>query len=95
MQGIILAWYLPGILKESRQVSLFTLIDHYFKFGVFQNEMVTAMAKLHPLVGKKQRGALWREDPGNFASGTKDPQGLFNISPAWFQQGHEVSYFSL
>ena len=28
MQGIILAWYLPGILKDSRQVRLFTLFDH-------------------------------------------------------------------
>ena len=28
MQGIILAWYLPNILKESWQVSLFILPDH-------------------------------------------------------------------
>jgi hypothetical protein len=27
MQGIILAWYLPGILTDFRQVSLFTLSD--------------------------------------------------------------------
>ena len=27
MQGIILAWYLPGILTDSRQVSLFALSD--------------------------------------------------------------------
>ena len=28
MQGIILTWYLPGILTGSRQVSLFALSDH-------------------------------------------------------------------
>jgi hypothetical protein len=26
MQGVILAWHLPGILKDSRQVRLFTLV---------------------------------------------------------------------
>ena len=28
MQGIILPWYLPGILKDSQQVRLFTLFEH-------------------------------------------------------------------
>jgi hypothetical protein len=30
--GVILAWHLPGILKDSRQVSLFTLSDHCIKY---------------------------------------------------------------
>ena len=28
MQGIILAWYLPGIMTNSRQAGLFSLSDH-------------------------------------------------------------------
>jgi hypothetical protein len=31
MHGIILAWHLPRILKDSRQVSIFTSSDHYIK----------------------------------------------------------------
>ncbi|KAH9983365.1 hypothetical protein BJV77DRAFT_966873 [Russula vinacea] len=31
MHGIIMAWYLPGILKDSRQEHLFTLSDHCSK----------------------------------------------------------------
>ena len=29
MHNVILAWYLPGILDASRQVSLFILSDHH------------------------------------------------------------------
>jgi len=28
IHGIILAWYLPGILSDSRQVGIFSLSDH-------------------------------------------------------------------
>lgn len=52
-----------------------------------------ATEKLHPLLGKRQSGALWRGDADNFVKGTKDPPGVLNISPAWFQQGHDVSCF--
>ena len=31
MQGIILAWYLPGILKDSWQVGLDNLSNHHIK----------------------------------------------------------------
>ena len=97
MQGIILAWYLPGILRDSRQVSLFTSSDRriFIKYNVCQSEMMAATANLHPLLGKRQSGASWRSDPGNFPSGAKGVHGSVNISPAWFQQGHEVSCASL
>jgi hypothetical protein len=92
--GIILAWYLPGILQDSRQVSLFTLSDRCIKFDLFQNKMMAATEKLRPLLMKRQIGASWRTDPKKFCPGTKGPKGSVDISPAWFQQGHEVSYFS-
>jgi hypothetical protein len=57
--------------------------------------MMEATEKLRPLLGKHQSGALWRGDPANFASGTESPPGVLNISPAWFQQAHEVSCFRL
>jgi len=34
-QGMILAWHLPGILNDSRQVSLLTLSNHCIKYNVF------------------------------------------------------------
>jgi hypothetical protein len=37
------------------------------------------------------KGSSWRADPTSFHSGKHIPEGWVNISPAWFQQGHEVS----
>jgi hypothetical protein len=61
---------------------------------MFQSKMMAATAKLYPLLGKAkyQRGASWRGDPRNFTSGTENPSGSLDISPAWFEQGHEVSF---
>lgn len=98
MQGIILAWHLPGILKDSRQASSFTLSDRCIKYSVFQSGMMAATEKLLPLLGKRQSRASWRTppiDPVNFTPGTEGAQGVLDISPAWYQQGHEVSCFSL
>lgn len=97
MQGIILTWYLPGILKDSRQVSRFTstLSDRCIKRGAFQSEMMAATEKLHSLLGKRQSGAPWRVDPGNFTPGTENARGLLNMSPAWYQRGRDVSCLSL
>jgi hypothetical protein len=36
-------------------------------------------------------GTSWRVDCENFNSGTRFQEGSVNLSPAWFQQGHEVS----
>jgi hypothetical protein len=44
--------------------------------------------------GKRTRtakdGTSWRTDPKYFSSGTPSPEGWIDISPAWFQQAHEV-----
>jgi hypothetical protein len=91
MQGIILAWYLPGILTDSRQVSLFTLSNRNGKHDASQNAMLLARERLRPLLEKSLRGGgTWRDKMEHFHSG-EGPQGSVNLSPAWFQQGHDVS----
>ena len=54
---------------------------------------MTAMEKLHPLLGKRQGGISWCDNPALFPSGSEGPHGTLNLSPAWFQLGHEVSHF--
>jgi hypothetical protein len=90
MQGIILAWYCPGILSDSRQVSLFALSDRSRKPDTSQNAMLAAREKLLPLLKKSQSGSSWRDEVNNFHPG-EGPHGSVNLSPAWFQQGHDVS----
>ena len=91
MQGIILAWYLSGILTDSRQVSLFTLSNRYGKHEASRNAMLLARERLRPLLEKSLRGGgTWRNKMEHFHSG-EGPQGSVNLSPAWFQQGHDVS----
>jgi hypothetical protein len=53
---------------------------------------MAATVKLYPLL-HKQGGSSWRLDKRLFPSGKEGPQGLLNISPAWFEQGHEVRQF--
>lgn len=55
--------------------------------------MLAATEKLYPLLGKRQGTASWRNDAALFPSEKKGPHGALNISPTWFQQGHEVSCF--
>ena len=91
MQGIILAWYLPGILSDSRQVGLFTLSNRSRNSNASQNAMLAARERLRPLLEKSMKsGNNWRDDLRYFHEG-EGPQGSVNLSPAWFQQGHDVS----
>jgi hypothetical protein len=71
------------------------LSDHQIKCDVFQREMMAATEKLYPLLGKFKGGASWRNDAELFPSGTEGRRGVLNLSPAWFQQGHEVSCVSV
>ena len=53
--------------------------------------MLVVQEKLCPLLKKSlQGGSTWRDDLENFHSGA-GPQSSVNLSPAWFQQGHDVS----
>ena len=51
--------------------------------------MMAATEKLHPLL-EKPGGTSWHIDPENFPPGTEDP-GVLDISPTWFQLGHDMS----
>ena len=96
LHGAILAWYLPGILKEPRQVSKFTFSDYAKELGI-QGKILEATEKLNPLLKKSQTdsgsGSSWHTDPRLFHRGmeTHIEFGAVNISPAWFELGHEVS----
>lgn len=93
MHGIIVTWYLPGILTNFRQAGLFTLSDgsdRSKKSDIFQNAMLTARERLGPLLDIPQNPRSWRDNPEYFHLGD-GPQGSENLSPGWFQQGHDVS----
>jgi hypothetical protein len=93
MHGIIVTWYLPGILTKFRQAGLFTQSDgsdRSRKSDVFQNAMLTAREKLGPLLNIPQNSRSWRDNSEYFRQGN-GPQGSANLSPGWFQQGHDVS----
>ncbi|KAF8486611.1 hypothetical protein F5888DRAFT_1582267, partial [Russula emetica] len=87
MQGFILAWYLPAILSDFRQVGLFSPSDRSGKPDASQNAMLVAREKLGPLLNKSS-GSSWRNNAEYFHPG-EGAQGSVNLSPAWFQQGHD------
>jgi hypothetical protein len=93
--GIILAWYLSEILNDSWQIGLFTLSNHSNQCGAYQNNIMSAMENLYPLVKKSiekklETGISWHIHPKNFNSGTDVPEGAVSMLPAWFQQGHKI-----
>jgi hypothetical protein len=90
MQGIILTWYLPGILTDSRQAGLFAQSDCSGKSDVLQAAMLAAQEKLRPLQEKLPSGKSWRNDRKYFHPG-EGTHNCTSFSPAWFQQGHDVS----
>jgi hypothetical protein len=55
MQGIILVWYLPRILKDSRKVSFSALSDFWFEYDACQREMMVAMEKLTESPAKSRK----------------------------------------
>jgi hypothetical protein len=90
--GIILTWYLPGILTDSRQAGLFAQSDCSGKSDALQAAMLAAREKLRKRksqrTGKSKKS--WRNDEKYFHSG-EDPHSSVTLSPAWFPQGHDVS----
>jgi hypothetical protein len=76
MQGIILAWYLPEILTDSRQVSLVGQSNLNRKPDSIQSAM---REKLHLLLKIPPSGSSsWHDDPSNFHSG-EDLKGMVNF----------------
>jgi hypothetical protein len=52
---------------------------------------MAATEKLRSFLGKKQTGASGRARCENFHPGPDVQTGMITLSPAWFQQGHNVS----
>ncbi|KIM35995.1 hypothetical protein M413DRAFT_78802, partial [Hebeloma cylindrosporum] len=78
--GNALAWYLPRALSSSRQ-----------------DTMWQALRELEPELIIKQHSTQWRAGPQNYRN-PKDTElkpGTVNMSPAWFEQGHDTEKFSL
>jgi hypothetical protein len=94
MDNVILAWYLPGALSDSRQVNqLICLISAaYLTFLTsFQGAMMVATKKLYLLLGGHQSGSSWRVDPETFCQGQEVPIGVINFSSGLFERVHQVS----
>ena len=90
--GIILAWYLPGILSDYRQVAIpFPLSDLSGISDASQNTMLEAQKKLRPSLKQPQSGGCWRNDSQYFNSEGEGTPGTVTLSPAWFPQAHDVS----
>lgn len=91
--GRILLWYLPGILDSAANVS--SHVDLHNQLFADSNPQDTVMKATqclemgHP---KKPMGSAWRSS--NFYKGTELPSGCQDFSPAWFPQGHTVSFMS-
>ncbi len=91
IDGIILAWYLPGILSDFRQVGLLRLSDRSNKPDVFQKAMLKAREKLRTSLKIPKTGSSWRDDIKYYHPVGAAPVGSVNLSTAWFQQGRGVS----
>jgi len=52
--------------------------------------MLAARENLRPLLKLSKGGSNWRNDPKMYRS-EGGLQGSVNLSPGWFQKGHEVS----
>jgi len=92
-EGNIMLWYLPGALTKQRSVSsLYPLFRRGLKFSIHGK---TQMWEDMPIVDRSlrvhQSCKNWRVAPTFFRAqeGWLKP-GSMSMSPAWFQQAHEV-----
>ena len=93
LHGIILAWCLPDILSPERQVcgQLHPVI---WIITYKQKIIMELMELLKPLLTVPNQSGSWRVSDAYFKSQEscdKFSPGVVNMSPAWFQLGHEVS----
>ena len=89
-QGIIMAWYLPKILSDSRQVGLLPP-NRIKRPNASQKAMLMARQKLRPLLDSSIHAMCWHNHLDYFHLREECLWGSVNFSPAWFQQGHNVS----
>jgi len=76
-------------LEKFKTGGLTPLSDHIQKSDASQSAMLDAWKKLSPLLNLPKTGSSWHEDTIYFQG--EGPKGSVNLSPAWFQQGHDVS----
>ncbi|KAG0694977.1 hypothetical protein DFH29DRAFT_880320 [Suillus ampliporus] len=78
VSGAIIAWYLPDALTDATQKEIWTASD-----------------LLAPMLEQSVKvDGNWRTNQRWFKPSSEDDvltPGCINVSPAWFQQGHEVS----
>ena len=91
----ILLWYLPRALTEYRQVccQIYGYWNcSYSSLIIHQNRIWGALTGISKPYAVGPQGSTWRINPENFKpAGSSTPApGIFNISPAWFQQAHDV-----
>ena len=83
-----MAWYLPGILKDSRQVGQFVQLQP-IPSDIFQSIIMVATEKLHPLL-KIPTSTSWQADPKYYHSETQAPTGSVRVHGIKF--GYECNF---
>lgn len=103
MHGRIIAWYLPGLLSQEWQVWCLILswqsLEWPLNIFTVQNLLSRSASHLKPAFtsygGKPSNAgdANWRQSQSLFKAPSECPHippGAINISPAWYQQGHDM-----
>lgn len=97
--GRIIAWVLPGILPERLQVDTTLCLYHSNLMSILfvKNSFYEKSTRLAPELRAELARAQgketfsWRYRQEYFSHGDQDqPQGLLNLSPAWFMAGWQV-----
>lgn len=86
--GVVLAWYLPSVLGQDRQVRRFS--SHTSKAHLFQTKISEALVPITDALMKSYNSVTtgWRSDRDFFSETDGILKGCLNMSPAWFQMGH-------
>ena len=89
-----MALYWPGTFQESYLNPdrwAYSPRNHSVSPDTSQNSMLEARQNLLPLFKTSPTSSgSWRYDSMNYRQGA-GPQGGVDLSPAWFQQAHDVS----
>jgi hypothetical protein len=99
-KDVVIAWYIPDALTPEIQVSseYSHSLNDCIRVHMFQGDILNATKlmeeEMQNSIQSDHNGrASWRCSEGLFSDTSGElPAGCINVSPAWFQQGHEVSY---
>jgi len=98
--GNSLVWYLPGILTERRQVSTFKMYcaseSRSDDFAIIKNMLWNSLKDVQSSFSIDNSSSSMRVSPMYYRKSHKGLKpGNLSLSPAWFQQGHEVFFFQI